>query len=35
VIIVASAVGGFALSQWMTENERVSQSMLQHELQDG
>jgi hypothetical protein len=34
VIIVASAVGGFALSQWMTENERVSQSMLQHELQD-
>jgi hypothetical protein len=34
VIIIASAVGGFALSQWMTENERVSQSVLQHELQD-
>jgi hypothetical protein len=34
VIIIASAVGGFALSQWLTENERVSQSMLQHELQD-
>jgi len=34
VIIIASAVGGFALSQWLTENERVSQSILQHELQD-
>ena len=34
VIIIASAVGGFALSQWLTENERVSQSMLQHELQE-
>jgi hypothetical protein len=34
VIITASAVGGFALSQWLTENERVSQSTLQHELQD-
>ena len=34
VIIVASAVGGFALSQWLTENERVSQSMVQRELQD-
>jgi hypothetical protein len=34
VIIVASAVGGFALSQWLTENERASQNMLQHELQD-
>jgi len=34
VIIVASAVGGFALSQWMTENERVSQNILQHELQE-
>ena len=34
IIIIASAVGGFALSQWLTENERVSQSLLQHELQD-
>jgi hypothetical protein len=34
VIIIASAVGGFALSQWITENERMSQSTLQHELQD-
>jgi hypothetical protein len=34
IIIVASGVGGFALSQWLTENERVSQSILQHELQD-
>jgi hypothetical protein len=34
VIIIASAVGGFALSQWVTENERMSQSTLQHELQD-
>jgi hypothetical protein len=34
VIIVASAVGGFALSQWLTENDRASQSILQHELQD-
>ena len=34
VIIIASAVGGFALSQWLTENERVSQNILQHELQE-
>ena len=34
VIIIASAVGGFALSQWLTENERSSQSVLQRELQD-
>src|SRR5262249_13886877 len=34
VIIIASAVGGFALSQWLTENERMSHSILQHELQD-
>ncbi len=34
VIIIASAVGGFALSQWLTESERASQSVLQHELQD-
>ena len=34
VIIIASAVGGFALSQWLTENERISRNILQHELQD-
>src|SRR4051794_26894099 len=34
IIIVASAVGGFALSQWLTENDRLSQNVLQHELQD-
>jgi hypothetical protein len=34
VIIIASAVGGFALSQWLTESERASQNVLQHELQD-
>jgi hypothetical protein len=34
VIIIAAAVGGFALSQWLTESERVAQSVLQHELQD-
>ena len=34
VLIIASAVGGFALSQWLTESQRVSQSALQHELQD-
>ena len=34
IIIVASAVGGFALSQWLTEGERVSQSMRERELQD-
>jgi hypothetical protein len=34
IIIIASAVGGFSLSQWLTENERVSQSVLAHELQD-
>ncbi len=34
VIIIASAVGGFALSQWLTENERVSQSVRERELQD-
>jgi hypothetical protein len=34
VIIIASGVGGFALSQWLNESERASQSMLQHELQD-
>lgn len=34
VIIIAAAVGGFALSQWLTESERVAQNALQHELQD-
>jgi hypothetical protein len=34
IIIVASAVGGFALSQWLTEGERVSQSLRERELQD-
>jgi hypothetical protein len=34
VIIIASAVGGFALSQWLTESERASHTVLQHELQD-
>jgi len=34
IIIVASVVGGFALSQWLTEGERVSQSMRERELQD-
>ena len=34
IIIVASVVGGFALSQWLTEGERVSQSLRERELQD-
>jgi hypothetical protein len=34
IIIAASVVGGFALSQWLTEGERVSQSMRERELQD-
>jgi len=34
VIIIAAGVGGFALSQWLTENERVSQSTLEHELRE-
>jgi hypothetical protein len=32
VMIVAAGVAGFALSQWLTENERVAQSTLEHEL---
>ena len=35
IIIVASVVGGFALSQWLTEGERVSQSLRERELQGG
>jgi hypothetical protein len=34
IIIVASTVGGFALSQWLTEGERVSQSLRERDLQD-
>jgi len=34
MIIVASAVAGFALSQWLTEGERASQSLRERELQD-
>jgi hypothetical protein len=34
IIIVASAVAGFALSQWLTEGERVTQSLRERELQD-
>jgi hypothetical protein len=34
IIIVATAVAGFALSQWLTEGERVTQSLRERELQD-
>src|SRR3569833_612562 len=34
IIIVASAVAGFALSQWLTEGARVTQSLRERELQD-
>src|SRR5262249_7996641 len=34
IIIVASALAGFFLSQWLAENERLFQNVLQHELQD-
>jgi hypothetical protein len=33
VIVGASAVSGFALSQWLTEGERAAQGALQRELQ--
>ncbi len=33
VMVGASGVAGFALSQWLTENERVTQGTLEHELQ--
>jgi len=33
VIIGAAAVSGFALSQWLTESERLAQGTLQRELQ--
>jgi hypothetical protein len=32
VMVAASAVAGFAFSQWLTENERVAKGMLEHEL---
>src|SRR3569833_344302 len=32
VMILASAVAGFSLSQWLTENERLAQGTLEHEL---
>jgi hypothetical protein len=32
VMIVAAAIAGFSLSQWLTENERVAQGTLEHEL---
>lgn len=31
-MIMASGVAGFSLSQWLTENERVAQGTLEHEL---
>jgi hypothetical protein len=33
VMVGAAGVAGFALSQWLTENERVTQGTLEHELQ--
>jgi len=33
VIVGAAAAAGFALSQWLTESERLAQSALQRELQ--
>jgi hypothetical protein len=33
VIVGASAAAGFALSQWLTESERLAQGVLQRELQ--
>jgi hypothetical protein len=32
VMILASAIAGFSLSQWLTENERLAQGTLEHEL---
>jgi F0F1-type ATP synthase membrane subunit c/vacuolar-type H+-ATPase subunit K len=32
VMISASGIAGFSLSQWLTENERVAQGTLEHEL---
>jgi hypothetical protein len=33
VMLFGAGVGGFAFSQWLSENERSAQSVLQHELQ--
>ncbi len=32
VMLTAAAVGGFALSRWLTESERAAQGILEHEL---
>jgi hypothetical protein len=34
VMVAAAAVAGFALSQWLTENERAAQGTLEHELRE-
>jgi hypothetical protein len=34
VMVGASAVGGFALSQWLTENERAAHGTIEHELRE-
>jgi len=34
VMIGAAAVAGFALSQWLTENERAAHGTLEHELRE-
>src|SRR6476659_5237167 len=34
VMLGGAAVGGFALSQWLTEHERIVQSELQRALQE-
>jgi hypothetical protein len=33
IIVAAAGVSGFALSQWLSQNERLAQGTLQHELQ--
>src|SRR5690242_18451756 len=32
IMIAAAAVAGFSLSQWLTENQRIAQGTLEHEL---
>jgi hypothetical protein len=32
IMLIAAAVGGFALSRWLTETEREEQSILEHDL---
>ena len=32
VMLIAAAVGGFALSRWLTDTERAEQAMLEHDL---